>query len=592
MAEQRNRVRTGQKADAGSDVTQVTGGVHVTVGGSPPAADPEIEWPVWTGTVPPLAAAFQPRTAVREQIANARAGTDRPGLSQVLVGNGGVGKSQLVAALTRDLRDEDRSEGHGIDVLVWVKASEPDQIITAYAEAAERLRLPGSTTDDTERAARAFLDWLAATERRWLIVLDDITDPAAADVWWPDGNPQTGRVLATTRRGDAMLSGKGRTPIPLDLYTEDEARAYLRRRLTDAGHPGLYASDTATPLAEELGRLPLALGHAAAYMINKRCTTTAYLTRFRDTTNHLGDLLPPDADTEGYGQPVTTALLISLTAVQETDTTQLAHPLLHLIAHTDPLGHPAELWTTPPALEYLRTARPAVRRRLRRHHPPVTTQQVQDALDCLRTYALVSQDTVETPVRIHALTARAVRETLAADAVRGLAHAVADALVSIWPEYRDEDRELIASLRGNAQCLDELTSPALWQPDIHNCFYRASSSLTAAGLLNQAIAHDEATARQCVHLHGPDHPDTLLTRNNLANSYSDAGRAQEALNLREQVLTDQERILGPDHPDTLRTRHNLAALREATAGLPQPGGTQPGTSSPSSPPSTAPDPPA
>ncbi|MFC8208383.1 tetratricopeptide repeat protein [[Kitasatospora] papulosa] len=28
----------------------------------------------------------------------------------------------------------------------------------------------------------------------------------------------------------------------------------------------------------------------------------------------------------------------------------------------------------------------------------------------------------------------------------------------------------------------------------------------------------------------------------------------------EAVLADQERVLGPEHPDTLTSRHNLAAV--------------------------------
>ena len=57
---------------------------------------------------------------------------------------------------------------------------------------------------------------------------------------------------------------------------------------------------------------------------------------------------------------------------------------------------------------------------------------------------------------------------------------------------------------------------------------------------------------------GPDHPDTLTTRNNLAVAYHSAGRFGEAIELYKRVLADQERVLGPDHPKTLTTRNNLA----------------------------------
>ena len=63
---------------------------------------------------------------------------------------------------------------------------------------------------------------------------------------------------------------------------------------------------------------------------------------------------------------------------------------------------------------------------------------------------------------------------------------------------------------------------------------------------------------------GPDHPDTLTSRNNLATAYQAAGRAAEAIPLHEQTLADRERVLGPDHPDTLASRNNLAnAYQEA-----------------------------
>ncbi|WP_190232753.1 tetratricopeptide repeat protein [Streptomyces avicenniae] len=523
-----------------------------------PESGAEVVWPVWVGTVPPLAAAFQPRTAVRKKIARVRDRGGNAALCQVLVGDGGVGKSQLAASLARETRDEEPSGEGGLDVLVWAKATEPDQIITAYAEAAERLHLPGGASDDSPAAAKVFLAWLAATERRWLVVLDDISDPEAVDEWWPDGNARNGWVLATTRRDDARLSGKSRTPVRLDIFSPEEARAFLRRRLTDAGHPNLFNPDDADSLSRELGHLPLALGHAAAYMINKRRTTGDYLRLFRDTDNRLGDLLPPDADTEGYGGSVTASLLISLTGVEAADTTRLARPLLQLISLVDPLGHPAALWTTHPALQYLRTARPGHRRWFRRHHPAVTEKEIRDALYCLRTYALITQDTHEAPIRVHALTARAIRETIPSRIRAMMARITADAIQGLWPDRDHLDGELASSLRANAMQLDQHTHPALWQPETHGLIYRVSSSLTEAVLYDQAVAYDQRTVQQSIAMHGPDHPETLMVRSNLANSYSDAGRTRDALELCERVLADCERVLGADHPDTLSARNNLA----------------------------------
>ncbi|WP_311473901.1 tetratricopeptide repeat protein, partial [uncultured Actinomyces sp.] len=62
---------------------------------------------------------------------------------------------------------------------------------------------------------------------------------------------------------------------------------------------------------------------------------------------------------------------------------------------------------------------------------------------------------------------------------------------------------------------------------------------------------------------GPNHPDTLTSRNNLARAYQDADRLEQAIDLFEQNLTDSEHVLGPNHPWTTLFRDNLARVKEA-----------------------------
>jgi tetratricopeptide (TPR) repeat protein len=51
---------------------------------------------------------------------------------------------------------------------------------------------------------------------------------------------------------------------------------------------------------------------------------------------------------------------------------------------------------------------------------------------------------------------------------------------------------------------------------------------------------------------------SLVSRNNLALDYRDAGRLAEAVRLLARTLANYERPLGGEHPDTLRARNNLA----------------------------------
>ena len=57
---------------------------------------------------------------------------------------------------------------------------------------------------------------------------------------------------------------------------------------------------------------------------------------------------------------------------------------------------------------------------------------------------------------------------------------------------------------------------------------------------------------------GPDHPDTLTARANLASWLGEAGQPAQAAAQYRDLLDDYLRVLGPDHPDTLTARGNLA----------------------------------
>lgn len=59
-------------------------------------------------------------------------------------------------------------------------------------------------------------------------------------------------------------------------------------------------------------------------------------------------------------------------------------------------------------------------------------------------------------------------------------------------------------------------------------------------------------------VNGADHPDTLMAMYNLAISYSDNGRQEEALKLREEVLPASREVNGAEHPDTFGAMSSLA----------------------------------
>lgn len=73
----------------------------------------------------------------------------------------------------------------------------------------------------------------------------------------------------------------------------------------------------------------------------------------------------------------------------------------------------------------------------------------------------------------------------------------------------------------------------------------------AEHILREVLTEQERTL-------GPEHPDTLATRNNLANALSHQGKYAEAETEYHAVLALKEKVLGPEHPDTLRACFDLA----------------------------------
>ena len=59
---------------------------------------------------------------------------------------------------------------------------------------------------------------------------------------------------------------------------------------------------------------------------------------------------------------------------------------------------------------------------------------------------------------------------------------------------------------------------------------------------------------------GAEHPSNLISMANLANTYQNKGRWNEAEKLEVQVMEMNKKLFGTEHPDTLNSMENLASL--------------------------------
>jgi tetratricopeptide (TPR) repeat protein len=563
------------------------------------APRPPISWPQRIGVIPSEADNFQHRKAV-EDLDAAMADSEAAVICQVLSGTGGVGKTQLAAHYARH-----KWSAEQLDLLVWVTAGNRDAIVSAYARAGKQLA--GADDSEPVDAAEEFLTWLETTDRRWLVVLDDLAAPGDLSGLWPPRH-STGRTIVTTRRRDAALFGTGRRLVAVDLFTVEEASNYLT--VTLAAHDRRDDPDQIRSLAKDLGLLPLALAQAAAYVIDRQLGCAQYRQRFADRRRTLAELLPEKgALPDEQRATVAATWSLSIELADQLFPPGLARPMLELTSVLDANGIPITVLTSPPALEYLSSHRTPVSTDFQTGSPHVLTQvsteTAREALHCLHRLNLAdfADDSGERGLRVHSLIQRATRDQLTADEFGKAVHASARALLHVWGSTQTIAESAI--LRANAEALHLHAGPQLWSLGVHPVLFEAGRSLSkdrhlvatatywqqlrleaelhlglahpdtvlariyaassrgVTGDLADAVTALEELVADLLRIHGPDHPHSLSARAALADQRGAAGDRDGAITAWEELVADRQRVHGPDHPDTLSARAALADQRAA-----------------------------
>lgn len=499
------------------------------------------------GRIPGLAANRQDRESDRHLAETLGAG-EAAVRCQIVSGLGGVGKTQTAAAYARAAWDSG-----GTDLLVWVRAAERASIVAAYANAA--VQVCGADPTDSARAAQEFLSWLDRPDApRWLIVLDDLDDPEHLAGLWPPDAPR-GRTVVTTRRRDAALEAQGRQRIDLGLFTEEEASTFLTRRLGAHSH----AHDGADELIEALGRLPIALAQAAAYILDQPGTSCrSYLAKLDEHALHS---LRPEHLPDEYPLAVGACWAMSIYAANSQQPKQGAIKVLNFLSLLDPAGVPAEFFTTEAALFALGARYPFPWRKQK----PMERDAALALLARLHKLSLIDYD--GRTVRTHALVQRFARDRLPEMAIRSFTWVSAEALAEIWP-YSRLTPEAFDSLRDNISHLGGFDLDAMFTDGMHLVLVYLGEGFEELGRLAEAENYYQNLREECESRFGPDNRHTLMMRHNLHRIEVLRGRAEQAAVSLEAVLDDHVQALGRDDPETLRTRDSLALAR-GMAGEPE-----------------------
>ena len=504
-----------------------------------PARPDEVTWPLLSGLIPQLADSHVPRQETGLGLAASLAPGDTAVLipdeeaGRTLGGLGGTGKTQLALAIAHALWDR-----RALDLVLWLTPTSRDAVMTGYAHAMHDVAgTPG--TDGPEAAAAHFLDWLAETDRPWLVILDDLADAEVLEGLWPHG--PHGRVVVTSRRPDTAVRAYRPRAVEVGPFSPREALSYLSSKLHNDSDQWIGALD----LADDLGFLPIALAQAAALMADTGLDCRQYRARFADRMQHLAG-----GPAGAYPSIVASTWALATEFAEQIPPAGLARPALSLVALLDPNGIPGAVLTSQAACAYLTRYRRGA---------PVDDTQARAVLYNLARAGLVSIDTTSAArtVRVHSLVQATVQQNLTAAECDEAARAAAEALLQVWPRG-DAPASFEQALRDCTARLHQVAAGALWSPECHPVLLRAGRSMETTGLAEPAIGYWQAMMGTSQAELGPGHAQTILARDRLGAAYEAAGRSDDAVAVYQESVNERRRILGASHPDTLAARASLA----------------------------------
>lgn len=180
----------------------------------------------------------------------------------VLCGPPGVGKTQHVVQHAHQNRSQ-------YSIVLWASADSVPSLYQALTVLAD-LIFPTKMSNLLEAKVMALREWLER-ESNWLLILDNADSAEVVreiERFIPSAHQ--GYVLITSQIADWTSAFRREH---LEVWTMEQASEFLTQRLPWCA----TKQDTFTQLSRELGGLPLALEHAAAYITETKTPPAEYL---------------------------------------------------------------------------------------------------------------------------------------------------------------------------------------------------------------------------------------------------------------------------------------------------------------------------
>ncbi|WP_306208512.1 FxSxx-COOH system tetratricopeptide repeat protein [Actinoplanes sp. RD1] len=466
---------------------------------------------------------FSGRGGVIEDIRE-RLLTRRPdGAQLALVGLPGVGKTQT--ALEYCYRFAAAYDG-----IWWISAAQPARLRLALANIATQLALPGDNVEEQVAAVLAAFR-SAAPVRRWLIVLDNVDEPADLRDLLPAG---PGHLLVTSRNprwADALEA------IDVSVFKRTESVELLGRRVQGVARPD------AERLADRLGDLPLALEQAGGMLSTTGMAVTDYL----HLLNHRA------AETMSGNAPATYDQTVASTVGLAYDRLAANNPaatrLIELLAFLAPEVIPYRMISNKQMTTLLAPIDPTM------HDPARHVALVQEIgrLGLARVNAGMNEAGPERRgVVVHRLTSDIVRSRLDEAGQNTRRREIQSVLAETDRGNPDnaENRAKYEAIRPHLEASGALSAK---EPETRQLVIDMARYLYVRGDFAACEELSQAALRSWIPQSGEDDVWVLRLRRNLALALSSMGRDAEAYAMNEDSFARLTRTRGEDDPYTLNT---------------------------------------
>jgi hypothetical protein len=450
---------------------------------------------------------------------------DLAGGTAVWEWRGSRGKTQAAAHAAGSLL-----RSGSVELVAWVDASSRVSLLDGLTSAATGAGL--DPAGGAEAAAARFVAWLSAARKRWLVVLDDLRDPADVAGLWPVG--PAGSTLVTAR-DPAAVAGSSARLVTVPCYSQREAVAALLAWLSTDPDTRSGQLDLALALECE----PAAIAHAGAVIATADLTCRQYHELFL----RRRAAIEASSGREVAAAAVTWVMSAEHAEILEPDAG--TWPLLVMASLLSPQGIPLAVLTSAAVCRYLAGSGVI---------GAAAQQGAMAAVMALHAAGLLAVDgNGPVPVARMSLPLQAAVPAAAQPGLLDQAiAATADALTE-WCPGDDPRSAASALLRSCAGALRAAAGDALLAGGRqHRVLVAAGQSLDAAGLTDPAAAWWRQLAGDSAKLLGRDHVETLAVASRAASALLTAGQPEDALSWARWVMARRAGALGPDHPGAIR----------------------------------------